>query len=93
MEQRSIEHVTTITLRFAGVLTVFIGLIMITYSVFALIGVRSTTSDLLRNMPEGVDMNMRGMFSWVAVGELVIIGWGGLLIRFARPIAGRIARE
>ena len=93
MEQRSIEHVTTIALRFVGVLTVFIGLILITYTIFALIGAHSTTSDLFRNMPEGMDINMRGMFSWVAVGEVAIIVWGGLFIRLAKPIARGIARE
>jgi hypothetical protein len=96
MEQKSIEHVTTVVLRFVGVLTIFIGLILVTHTVFQLLAAQSVTSGFPQGLPRGMSVSMKGaagrLGAWAIVAQGAVMGWGGLLFALARPIAERIAR-
>lgn len=97
MEQKSIERVTTIALRTAGVLTILIGLILTTHTVLQLIAAHSAASGLPQGLPPGMRVNLTGAVGrvgyWAVAGQITIIIWGALLIAFAQPIATSITRE
>jgi hypothetical protein len=96
MEQRSIEHVTTIILRLAGVLTIFIGLILATHIILQLIAARSAASGFPQGLPPGMSINLKGaagrVGGWAIVAQIATIAWGALLAAFAQPIAKNITK-
>lgn len=96
MEQKSIEHVTTVVLRSVGVLTIFIGLIVVTHTVFQLLAAQSVTSGFPQGLPRGMSVSVKGaagrMGAWAIVGQIASMAWGGLLFALAQPIAQGIAR-
>jgi len=97
MEQKSIEHVTTIILRLAGVLTIFIGLILTTHTILQLIATHSATSGFPQGLPGGMSVSIKGAVGrvghWAVIAQLAIIGWGGLLVALAPPVAKGIAKD
>lgn len=97
MEQKSVEHVTMVALRFAGVLTIFIGLILVTHTIFQLLAARSVTSGFPAGLPHGMTVSVKGaagrIGNWAVAAQGAVVVSGALLVRLARPIAGAIARE
>lgn len=97
MEQTSIERVTAVVLRIAGVLTILVGLILVTHTVLQLIAAHSAASGLPRGLPPGMTVNVKGAVGrvgfWAIAGQIMTIVWGALLIRLARPIATSITKE
>jgi hypothetical protein len=97
MEQKSIEHVTTVVLRFAGVLTIFIGLILTTHTILQLIAAHSATSGFPQGLPQGMTVSIKGlagrMGQWAVAAQVAVVAWGSLLVALARPIAKAIAQE
>jgi hypothetical protein len=95
MEQKSIEHVTTVVLRFVGVLTIFIGLILVTYTIFQLLAAQSVTSGFPQGLPRGMSVSVKGaagrLGAWAIAAQIAVMVWGGLLFALAKPIAERIA--
>jgi len=96
MEQKSIEHVTTVVLRSVGVLTIFIGLIVVTHTAIQLFAAQSVTSSLSQGLPGGMSVSLKGaagrLGAWAIVARIAIMVWGGLLFALAQPIAQGIAR-
>lgn len=97
MEQRTIEHGTTVFLRLVGVLTIFIGLIWTGDTVLQLLAARSATSGFPQGLPPGMSVNLKGavgrMGGWAIGARLAIVIWGTLMLALARSIARGIAKE
>jgi hypothetical protein len=97
MEQKSIERIVTVVLRFLGVLTIFIGLILTTHTVFQLIAAHSVTSGFPQGLPPGMNVTLKGAAgragTWAVAAQIAVIVWGGLLVALAKPVAEGIARE
>ncbi|MCP4711245.1 MAG: hypothetical protein GY869_21710 [Planctomycetes bacterium] len=97
MDQKAIEHLTTIALRFVGVLIVFIGLILTTHTILQLVAAQAAASGLPQGYPPGMSINVKGVLgtagNWAIACTAAIVVWGCLISVFARPIAKRIARQ
>ena len=96
MDQKTVEQITTVVLRLAGILTIFIGLILATHIILQLIAARSATSGLPQGLPPGMSVNLKGMAGrvghWAIVAQVATMVWGGLLLVSAKPIAREIAK-
>jgi len=94
MEQKSIERVTTIVLRVAGVLVMLIGAILVTHTIVTLIAAHSAMSG---GLPPGMSVNLKGaagrVGAWAVFAQATTIGWGLLLMALARSIAQNITKE
>ena len=94
MEQKSLEQVTTIVLRVAGVLIVVIGAILVTHTIITLIAAHSAMSG---GLPQGMSVNIKGaagrIGAWAVVAQATTIGWGLLLMALAPSIAQNITKE
>jgi hypothetical protein len=97
VEQKSIERVVTVVLRFLGVLTIFIGLILTSNTIFQLIAAHSVTSGFPHGLPAGMNVTLQGAAGraggWAVAARIAVIGWGALLVAMASPLARSIARE
>jgi len=87
----------TIVLRVAGVLTIFIGLILTTHVVVQLIAAHSAMSGFPGGqLPQGMTVNIKGAAgragNWAIFGQVTTSLWGGLLVALARRIAEGVAR-
>jgi hypothetical protein len=94
MEQKSLEQVTTIVLRVAGVLVVVIGAILVTHTIVTLIAAHSAMSGQL---PPGMSVNLKGAAGrvgvWAVFAQTTTIMWGLLLMALAPSIAQNITKE
>lgn len=68
MEQRAMDHITTIILRLVGVLTIFIGLIMTTQLAIQLIAENSAMSGFPEGLPPGMNINIKGVAGRMVIG-------------------------
>ncbi len=97
MDQKTVEHLTTIALRLIGVATILIGLIITTLTIFQLIAAQSAISGFPQGMPPGMSINLKGALGrvgyWALAGQVAIVVWGWLLTVFAQPIAKSISRQ
>ena len=97
MEQKSIERVVTVALRFLGALTIFVGLILATHTIFPLIAAHSVTSGFPQGLPRGMSVTLKGAAgragTWAIAAQMAVIVWGGFLVVLAKPLAQGIARE
>ena len=97
MEQKSIEHMTTVALRFVGVLTIFIGLILVTQTILQLLAAHSVTSGFPQGLPHGMTVSVKGAAGrvgiWAIAAHGMVLVWGGLLVGLASPVARGIASE
>ena len=95
MEQKSVERVVTVGLRFLGVLTIFIGLILTGNTIIQLLAAHSVTSGM--GLPPGMNVSLQGAAgrtgAWAVGARIAVIGWGVLLMATATPLARNIARE
>jgi hypothetical protein len=95
MEQKSVERVVTVVLRFLGVLTIFIGLILTSNAILQLLAAHSVTSGM--GLPPGMNVTLQGaagrLGNWTVVARIAVIVWGALLVATATPLARSIAKE
>ena len=94
MEQKSVEHVTMVILRVAGVLAMLIGVILVTHTIITLIAAHSAMSGQL---PRGMSVNIKGATGrigvWAVFAQATTILWGFLLVIVAPSIAKGITKE
>ena len=97
MDRQAAERWVTVVLRVVGVLTVFVGAILITQTIIQLISVHWGSSGLPQGLPPGMSISLKGtagrMGAWAIAGLVAVMAWGGLLARVSKPIAGLIASE
>ena len=84
----------TIILRIVGVLTILIGLILMTITFFQLIGMKSTMSGM-SGLPGGMNVKISGAASrvgfWGMLAHLSISAWGVILLILSRPLGWMIS--
>jgi hypothetical protein len=98
MEQKSMERVTTVVLRGAGVLVMLVGLILVTHTIVSLIAAHSAMSGFPGGqLPPGMSVNLKGaagrVGGWAVFAQATTIGWGFLLMALAPSIAQKITKE
>jgi len=98
MEQKSIERMTTIVLRVAGILIVTIGAILVTHTIITLIAAHSAMSGFSQShLPPGMSVNLKGAAGragvWAVFAQATTIMWGVLLMALAPSIAQNITKE
>ncbi|MFC1781861.1 hypothetical protein ACFLZ8_06335 [Planctomycetota bacterium] len=93
MEQITERRIITLILRIVGVITIFIGFILVTVASISLIAAKSATS----NLPSGMNVNFNSALSnlgfWAILMHLAIAVWGFIMFHKAKNIAELIAKE
>ncbi|MBN1360468.1 MAG: hypothetical protein JW993_07745 [Sedimentisphaerales bacterium] len=93
MNPRDERHIVTIVLRCAAILTILVGLILVTQTIVSLIAASSASS----NLPPGVNVNFKGTVgkigAWAIIGQVLICVWGAILFAFARPLADAVVAD
>lgn len=93
MDRAGEQRMVLMVLRGVGILTVFIGLILATQTIFAVIAAHSATA----NVPRGMNISLSGpvakMQGWAIAARLSVSAWGAALYALAGALAGAIVAD